>query len=88
MQTNRVNVRTNAVRAAWEARGGTAVAVAKDPGINHYGYGTTHPEVSRLIEPRRVPTQRMCITGGSQTGQCNIIGANMFWKCLYGSECH
>lgn len=30
---------TNAVRDAWEARGGTSVAVAKDLGTKHYGMG-------------------------------------------------
>lgn len=79
---------TNTVRDAWEARGGTAVAVAKDLGISHYGYGTNHPELGRKVESLRASAQRICSTGGTQTGRCNIMTAVLFGKCLCGSEYH
>lgn len=52
---------TKAVRDAWEARGRTAAAVAKDLCISHYGYGTTHPELSRKTKSLRVQAQPVCI---------------------------
>lgn len=74
---------TRSARDAWEARRGTAVAVAKDLGIHHYAYGHAHPELSKRIDSLREPTRRISSTKGTQS-----MASIPSEKCLYGAECH
>lgn len=70
------------------SQGGTAVEVAKDLRISHYGYGGTHPELSGDIHAPQTAARRICLTGGAQRARCNVAASLLFGRCLYGAECH